>query len=378
MNKKFTVCYFGTYRKNYSRNQIFIAGLRKQGVQVIECHETLWEGVSDRVGIASGGWLKPRFWWRVIRVYFRLIVRIARLTDYDILMVGYPGHFDVFLAYLIARIKRKPLAWDVLNSLYLISVERGISNKSPLTIAIVKRLEKWACRLPDMLFLDTRVFVDWFVETHQLQGDRFEIVQIGVDDRVFIARNGQKPGSDFVVIYYGSYIPNHGVEYIVEAASLLKDDPAIRFLMIGEGPDKANALKAVERLMPGNVQFIDWLEHEELINQISNSNLVLGAFGTSRQLELTNNNKIYEGLSMRKPVLTGASPALPDVLTHGVHVFLCRRGDPASLAEGIRQLKSQPELCKAISRDGEQLVREKFGVDAIGKQVERHLRKLLP
>ena len=35
------VCYFGTYRAEYSRNQIMIEGLRRNGVEVIECHETL-------------------------------------------------------------------------------------------------------------------------------------------------------------------------------------------------------------------------------------------------------------------------------------------------------------------------------------------------
>ena len=67
------VCYFGTYRANYSRNQIMIEGLRCNGVEVIECHETLWHGIEDRVQTASGGWLHPSFVCRVARVYWRLL-----------------------------------------------------------------------------------------------------------------------------------------------------------------------------------------------------------------------------------------------------------------------------------------------------------------
>ena len=44
MRRKLRVCYFGTYRANYSRNQILIAGLRAQGVTVFETHATLWLG----------------------------------------------------------------------------------------------------------------------------------------------------------------------------------------------------------------------------------------------------------------------------------------------------------------------------------------------
>ena len=61
--KRLRVCYFGTYRANYTRNQILLAGLRVQeNVDVYECHATLWHGIDDRVEQASGGWRNPGFW----------------------------------------------------------------------------------------------------------------------------------------------------------------------------------------------------------------------------------------------------------------------------------------------------------------------------
>jgi len=66
------VCYFGTYRADYSRNQIMIEGLRRSGVTVFECHEQLWRNIEDRVQVASGGWLQPRFWWRLLSTYWQL------------------------------------------------------------------------------------------------------------------------------------------------------------------------------------------------------------------------------------------------------------------------------------------------------------------
>ncbi len=61
------VVYFGTYRAEYARNQIMIEGLRRVGIEVIECHVALWTGVEDRVRAASGGWMSPRFWGRILR-----------------------------------------------------------------------------------------------------------------------------------------------------------------------------------------------------------------------------------------------------------------------------------------------------------------------
>ena len=92
------VRYFGTYRAEYSRNQIMIEGLRRAGVEVIECHETLWHGIEDRVQVTSGGWISPAFLWRVLRTYGHLLAKYLKMGPYDIMVVGYPGQFDVYLA----------------------------------------------------------------------------------------------------------------------------------------------------------------------------------------------------------------------------------------------------------------------------------------
>ena len=67
------VCYFGTYRANYTRNQILLKGLRAQeNVEVYECHATLWHSIDDRVEQASGGWRSPKFIGRVLKTYWKL------------------------------------------------------------------------------------------------------------------------------------------------------------------------------------------------------------------------------------------------------------------------------------------------------------------
>ncbi len=371
------VCYFGTYRAEYARNQILIEGLRRAGIEVVECHQKLWSSVEDRVNVASGGWRKPGFWIRMASAYTRLLLRYSRLGPFDILVVGYPGHYDIFLARLLAWTSRKPLVWDVLNSLYLITQERGIHVRSPGTGKLIRFLEKLACRLPDMMILDTRQFVEWFCQTHNLKPDRFRIVQIGADERFFVPQPAaEKKQIVFRVIYYGSYIPNHGVGTIVEAARMLAEDPNITFEMIGAGPDLPGARAAAEKYGLKNVQFIEWLERDALVQHIARADLVLGVFGTTRQNTLTNNNKIYEGFAMRKPVISASTPALPESLRHAQHLYLCERGDAASLADGIRTLKDDPELCRRLAKSGFQIFHEKFNLDQIGQQFARHLREL--
>ena len=252
------VCYFGTYRQEYSRNQIMIEGLRQADVDVVECHEPLWDGIEDRVKAASGDWLRPGFAWRVLRTYWHLLGRYQRVADYDILVVGYPGQFDVFLARLLAWWRRKPLVWDIFMSLYLIAVERGLDKRSQITIGLLRGLEWMACRLPDRLILDTPDYAAWFEKTYGVGAQRFRLVPTGADERVFHPMLLQKRKSHtFNVTYYGTFIPNHGVEFIVEAARMLVDDPSIQFEFIGDGPEREKSQETANHYHLSNISFVE-------------------------------------------------------------------------------------------------------------------------
>jgi glycosyltransferase involved in cell wall biosynthesis len=371
------VCYFGTYRAEYSRNQIMIEGLRRNGVEVIECHETLWHGVEDRVQTASGGWLRPGFWGRVLGVYARLIQRYRQVGDYDVLVVGYPGQFDVFLARLLSWLRRKPLVWDIFMSIYLVALERGLDKRSQFTIGLLRWLEWAACRLPDRLILDTSEYVAWFGKTHGVPTQRFWLVPTGADDRTYHPIPSPIAESRaFRVIYYGSFIRNHGVEHIVEAARLLADDPDIQFELIGDGPEREKAQDIAHRYSLKNITFVAWLEKAELVQRVAQADVFLGAFGTTPQSLMTVQNKIYEGLAMAKPVITGDSPAVRQALIHGEQVYLCERENPISLAEAIRALKQNPTLRQSIAEKGHNLYRESFTTSALGLQFKCYLGDL--
>lgn len=310
------VCYFGTYRVRYSRNQIMIEGLRRNGVEVIECHEELWRGIEDRVEVASGGWTRPRFWLRLIRTYLRLIWRYQKTNEHDILMVGYPGQFDVFLARVLSWMRGTPLVWDIFMSIYLIALERGVDLRSPMTVRLIRYVEKIAAQLPKLLILDTDQYLSWFASVHSISADKFRLVPTGADDRIFspTAMHDGEASSVFRVIYYGTFIPNHGVETIIEAARILADERSIRFELIGRGPDRNLAQVLAEQYRLSYVAFTDWLEKPELISRIARAEVCLGSFGTTPQSLMTVQNKIYEGMAMAKAVITGDSPAVRQVL----------------------------------------------------------------
>jgi glycosyltransferase involved in cell wall biosynthesis len=262
-------------------------------------------------------------------------------------------------------------------SIYLIAQERGLTQRHAISGRLIYKAERLAFRLPDLLVLDTEEYVTWLSQTYDLTPEHFRLVPTGADDRIFHPlKSTEKKDSLFRALYYGSFTPNHGVEYILEAARILREEQDIYFELIGDGPTKAQALVWVKEWGLSNVVFEDWMDRELLIQRISEADICLGAFGTTPQSMMTIQNKIYEGLAMARPVLTGDSPTVRAALEHGKHLWLCERANAESLAQSILTLKENPILCASMATQGHQVFLKRYTCDALGERFAQHLCRL--
>lgn len=370
------VCFFGTYRANYVRNEVIIEGLRRNGVIVYECHATLWRSVADRVAQAGGGWKRPQFWLRVIRAYWRLLRAHRRTPEYDVMLVGYPGQFDVYLGWLLSWLRRRPMVLDILMSLHLIAEERGLTAKSPLTGRLIFWLEKGGLKLPDLLIADTPEYREYYCEKYNLSPQKFRLAPLGVDDRLYTPRPHLSPPTNmFRVLYYGTFIPLHGVETMIRAAALLQADPTIRFDFYGDGQERPFAEQLAADLNVRNVRFLGWIDKETLPDEIAQSHLCLGVFGATKQSRCTIQNKIWEGMMMQRPVITGDAETIRAELQHRQHVYLVARANPQALADGIVALKNDPDLRAAMTATAYERVQHN-SVTATGTLVKFLLKAL--
>jgi glycosyltransferase involved in cell wall biosynthesis len=376
------VCYFGTYRAEYVRNQMMIEGLRRNGIEVIEVHEGLWRGMQDRVQVASGGWARLGFVARLVRAYWRLLLKHRRAGTYDVMVLGFPGQLDIYLARVLTWLRRKPLVLDVLMSLYQVVRERGLAERHPVSAHLIRLADSMACRLADLLIIDTPEYAAWFQEVFGVPSDHIRAVSLGADDRWFkpaslATGDGRAEGEPLRIVYYGTFIPNHGTSVIVEAAKILSEEQGIRFELIGDGPERAKVYDLAQSYGLTNVEFVDWLEKTDLMERVAHADVFLGAFSSTPQSRMTLHNKVLEALAMAKPAISGDSSAVRRVFQHGEHVYLCERENPQALAEAIRTLAASPELRGRLARQGYALYDARFRLEHIGEQFVLILREVV-
>lgn len=373
------ICYFGTYSigEEYSRNNAIISGLSRNGIEVIQCHEEIWPTHSEKMSVVGQGVLKTAIAYT--KTYLKLAYRYLRLPDHDIVFVGYIGHFDMIPARILCWIRSKPLVFDTFYSLYDTVVDdRGLFPAKSLYAKFLYLLDKWSCKLSDLSLLDTWAQVDFFKEKFRLQGIDFHAVPLGVDEKNFYPRDWPVEDGILECISYSSYIPLHGLEVQLEAADILRQQEGIHFTFVGKGQLYPAIRKRAEALNLRNVTFIEWASHRELVEMIADADICLGIFGTTQKASRVIPYKAYEALAMRKPLITGDSPAVRELLVEGVNTLLSPMGDAEGLARRILQLRDDPALRRRIAEDGQRLFQEKCTADSIARSLIDKMKQKWP
>jgi glycosyltransferase involved in cell wall biosynthesis len=352
------VLYFGTYERDYPRNAQVISCLRRAGVEVVERHATLWEPRRHKWSLGLGAMA------RVAMKETRLL--FGRKGAFDVLIVGYPGHFDMPAARRIAG--RRPLVFNPLVSLWDTLVgDRERYAPGSRAAGILRQIDRIAFRRADLVVADTEQNARYFAERFSVPRERTAVCLVGAEDDVF--RPGWQPGRTFEVLFVGKLIPLHGLETILGAARLV---PEIPFRIVGSGP-----LDTVLANRPANVTWVPWIEYEELPGAIQVAGCALGIFGTSDKAARVIPNKAFQALACATPLITGDTPAARELLTDEHDALLVPPADAAALAGAIRRLARDSVLARRLGDAGRATYEARASEEVLGGQWRQLLESLL-
>ncbi|MFO7698416.1 MAG: glycosyltransferase, partial [Anaerolineae bacterium] len=185
--------------------------------------------------------------------------------------------------------------------------------------------------------------------------------------------------SAFTVMYFGGFVPLHGVEHIIRAARLLGDRPDIQFEFIGDGQtcDEMRALAAELKLT--NIHWGPrWLPPEQLAQRIAAADVCLGIFGTSPKALRVIPTKVYIALAMGKPLITEDSPTARELLRRdGKDTWLCPPGSPGALSLTIAELLQSPALRDTLSRTPDDLLDDRISLGSLARDLVQSLAPMV-
>jgi glycosyltransferase involved in cell wall biosynthesis len=296
--------YFGTYDRDHPRNVNAIAALRDAGIDV-----------DERQAAVHGGGLRGAL--SVFGAETKL--RVPSRSEFDVLIVGYPGHFDVPRARQVAG--KRPLVFDAVLSLEneLVEVRRRFRARSTAA-TVLRAVDGRALRLPDLVVCGTEAEATYLRE---LGAKRTVTIFLGADDDVFCET--WSPTYPFSALYVTDASAD-----IVEAAMQDVEAP-LRVVMPYELLDDDAGIT------------------------FAHAGIVLGSFRDSRAIPAS----VFDALATGAPVITADTAAARELLTDGDSALLVPPGDAPALAQAVRRLTEDEQLRTRIATSGHEVFAER-------------------
>lgn len=333
------VVLFGTYNADYPRNRLLSKFFKKLEIETISIN---YRG-------------------KGIGKYFRMAKELRGLTDYDVILVGFPGSISVIAARLVSK---KPIIFDAFLSLYDTYVyDRKSVHPYSLKARWYRMIDKLSCRLATYVMVDTPQHADYFHSELGVPEAKLHAILVSTDIALFTPAEKKMNNASYTIFWHGKYSPLHNVELILEAANILRSEPEFAFQLLGSGGQEYDTIRSIAaKKKLTNVNFLPSVPYDQLPHAISQADLCLGMFGKSDKVDRVVPNKIYEYLACGKVVITRNSSACRDILGSS-EIFYLEHGTVQELVEQIRKIrhdKGSGYLSHANRRESENLEEKAF------------------
>jgi glycosyltransferase involved in cell wall biosynthesis len=263
------------------------------------------------------------------------------LRSADIVFIPYPAYGDVFFLRLISPFGKYRLIVDAFLDLYDTVVhDRRIATEHSLVARFVALMEQVTLRAADQILVDTPAHREALIARYALRPGAVTVVPVGLDEAVWRPLPRPPLGKTLQVLFWGTFIPLHGVEVIVEAARRLATaDETISFQLIGDGQTASEIVALLEQQHLPN---LDWqrsmVSTEALQALIKEAHVVLGVFGSTVKAGNVVPYKVHQALACDRPVITRYTEQLAALDCPGV--TLVPPGDSEALANAILALRA--------------------------------------
>ncbi|HEY3181798.1 MAG TPA: glycosyltransferase family 4 protein [Gaiellaceae bacterium] len=323
--------WFGTYDRAHPRNAQAISALRGAGVEVTERNARVRQGRGPLAAL------------RIVVAETKLM--LPRRRAFDVVVVGYPGHFDVPQARSLAG--GKPLVFLPRVSLVRELVERrGRFRRRSITARVLEAVDARALKLADLVVADSDAAADVLARVGDLPRERVATVFTGAEERVFDEE--WTPVYPFGVLHVagaGTSLPT-----LFAAAEVL---PELPFRVVGAKHSEG----------PANVESAE-TGYDDLGLAYAHAGIAVAGLDAAPEIP----DAAFQALATGTPLVTADTPAARELLVDGETALLVQPGDPRALADALRRLAADRELLMRLSANGRRLYTERASEAVLGVQ----------
>jgi colanic acid biosynthesis glycosyl transferase WcaI len=182
------------------------------------------------------------------------------------------------------------------------------------------------------------------------------------------------PESSSTVAHFGNMGMKQGLEVVIEAAKLSRDDPEITYLLVGDGAARPALEAKVRQLNLPNLRFLPLQPHDRFIELLAQSDVCL----VTQQRTVSDivfPSKVITLLAAARPVIAsvGTGSEVARVVAESRAGITIAPEDPRALADAARHLRANPDLSTRMGRAGRTYALDRWERETVLKSTEQKL-----
>jgi colanic acid biosynthesis glycosyl transferase WcaI len=180
-------------------------------------------------------------------------------------------------------------------------------------------------------------------------------------------------GDRFVAIYAGIHGLAQGLETVLQAADRLRGEPRFHFLLLGEGPRKAELQALARSLDLTNLTFLPEGPRHEIPAYLSAADAALIPLRSLDLFKVTLPSKLFDAWACELPLVLSVDGEARDLLESAGGGLYAPPEDPAALAAALRRLEQDRSAAREMGRRGRELTATRYSRQALAGELLEHL-----
>jgi glycosyltransferase involved in cell wall biosynthesis len=304
------------------------------------------------------------------------------VKNVDLVWGTSPPIFQGVTAWLLARLKGVPFLFEVRDLWPTFAIAVGVL-KNPLLIKMSLWLERFLYSHADRVMVNSPGYIAHVTERG---ARRVELVPNGADPQMFdpadagaAFRSANHIENKFVVLYAGAHGMSNDLGVVLEAAKILQavtvtSEVTVTFL--GDGKEKPALQKRAADMGLANVLFLPPLPKAEMAAALAGADACLAILKPIEEYKTTYPNKVFDYMAAGRPVVLAIDGVIRQVVEAAHCGIFAQPGDPAALAEAIRELAADKAASRRMGLAGRKYLEEHFSRSAEAEKLAAILESM--
>lgn len=303
------------------------------------------------------------------------------IGDQDVVITESPPLFLGWSGYRIAKMKKAKFIFNVSDLWPESAIKLGVLHNK-LFIRMSVWLEEFCYRKASAVTCQTAGIVDNIV-SRGFDKNKVHLITNGVDLDFFKPekrdenfRNELGINDKFSVCYAGILGLAQGLEVVVKAADILKDNENIQFVFVGDGPEKQKLINMSQELKLKNILFLPVQEKKNMPRIVASMDATIIPL---KKLDIFRGalpSKMFECLASQLPIILAVEGEAEKLINDAKAGITVEPENAQAIADAVLKIYNDADLRKNLGINGRKYADKFYSREAIAKKLEKILSNL--